>query len=40
MRLRLWVMALLLSEIGVGEAVIIEALEKNRKLNFPTDLLL
>jgi hypothetical protein len=38
-RLRLWLMALLYLEIGVGEAIVVEALKKYRSLNFSTDLL-
>jgi len=38
-RLRLWLMALLLSEIGIPEPVVIEALKKYKRLNFPTELL-
>jgi hypothetical protein len=38
-RLRLWLMALLFLEIGMGEAVVIEALNNYKRLNFPTELL-
>jgi hypothetical protein len=38
-RVRLWLMALLFLEVGLEEAVVIEALKKYKKLRFPTELL-